>query len=78
MGAHLTSPVSLLLPSQFHIAVLFPDHVRLTTISRYGTTTKLSTDDDIAKRTDDSVNMLRTHLDKGRVVYGKSYRCLDL
>jgi phenylalanine ammonia-lyase len=55
----------------------FQDHVRLTMISRYGIATKISTDDDITKRINDSVRMLRTHLDKGHVVYGRSNQCMD-
>lgn len=46
-------------------------------VFRYGTSAKLSTDDVVTKRIHGSVRMLRTHLDQGHVVYGKSYRCLD-
>jgi hypothetical protein len=73
MGIHSTLPVSWLLLSQFLVVVFYPDHVCLTVMHRYGALAKLSTDDDITKRIDDSVRMLRTHLDQGHVVYGKSH-----
>jgi hypothetical protein len=60
------------------MSLFFSDQARLTIISRFGTTTKLSSNDDITKRIDDSVHMLRTHLDKGHVIYGRSNQYLDL
>ena len=54
-------------------SILFQTTFVLTVIFRYGTSVKLSTDDDVTRRIDDSVRMLRSHLDQGHVVYGKSY-----
>ncbi|KAH0007747.1 phenylalanine ammonia-lyase, partial [Aureobasidium melanogenum] len=41
-------------------------------IAKYGVSTQISADTEIDKRMNDSVSMLRTHLDSGHLVYGVS------
>lgn len=52
------------------------DHVCLIVRYRYGVLKQLSSDEEIQKRMNDSVSMLRTHLKSGHLVYGESYTCL--
>ncbi|THX86664.1 phenylalanine ammonia-lyase [Aureobasidium pullulans] len=48
------------------------DIAGVVAVAKYGTPALLSTDDETRKRIDDSVGMLRTHLDSGHLVYGVS------
>ncbi|KAH0298081.1 phenylalanine ammonia-lyase, partial [Aureobasidium melanogenum] len=41
-------------------------------IAKYGVSTQISADTEIDKRMNDSVSMLRNHLDSGHLVYGVS------
>ncbi|KAI4723667.1 phenylalanine ammonia-lyase [Aureobasidium sp. EXF-10727] len=48
------------------------DIASVVAVAKYGISAQLSTDDDTHKRVDDSVRMLKTHLDSGHLVYGVS------